>query len=193
VSALVKPGPVAPAPDAARDPKGYERFMCTPYPANVAHDLAQSVPTAEVLPLAEVVAGEAQVVGRLNLLLLLLALAALAAATLGLISTTTATVVERRVEIGLLRSLGASSRQLATLLVTETALISCLGGALGWVIGGAGAVLVRGQTFGQGGAFEPLLLPVAIGLALAVAFFGTIGPLRLALGLDPATVLREQP
>ncbi|MBI1797219.1 MAG: ABC transporter permease [Candidatus Eisenbacteria bacterium] len=193
VSALVKPGPQGPAPDAARDPAGYERYMCTPYPANVAHDLARNLPGAEVLPLAEVVAGEGRVVGRLNLLLLLLALAALAAATLGLVSTTTATVMERRVEIGLLRSLGASSRQLAALLMTETALISCAGGALGWLVGGASAALVRGSTFGAGAAFEQLLLPVAIGLALGVAFLGTIGPLRLALRLDPATVLRGQP
>lgn len=193
LSALVKPGPPGPPPDPERDPAGYERYMCTPYPTNVANDLTQALNGAEVLPLAETVAGEGRVVGRLNLLLLLLALAALAAATLGLISTTTATVVERRVEIGLLRSLGASSRQLATLLVAETALISLAGGLLGWLVGGASAALVRDSTFGQGGTFEPLLLPVALALAVAIAVLGTIGPLRLALRLDPATVLRGQP
>jgi len=49
---------------------------------------------------------------------------------------------------------------------------------------------VRGQTFGQGGAFEPLLLPLSLALALGVAFLGTLAPLRMALRLDPATVLR---
>jgi putative ABC transport system permease protein len=137
-----------------------------------------------------VVAGEGRVVGRLNLLLLLLALAALTAATLGLVSTTTATVVERRVEIGLLRSLGATSRQLGALLMGETALVSLAGGALGWLIGSLAAAAVRGRTFGQGGAFEPLLLPLSLALALGVAFLGTLGPLRVALRLDPAKVLR---
>jgi hypothetical protein len=56
----------------------------------------------------------------------MLALAALVAATLGLVATT-ATVVERRVEIGLLRSLGATARQLAALLMAETALVSLAG------------------------------------------------------------------
>jgi putative ABC transport system permease protein len=190
VSALVRPGPAGPEPDPKRDPAGYERFMCTPFPANVARDLAEQVPGAEVLPLAEVVAGEGQVVGRLNLLLLLLALAALAAATLGLVSTTTATVMERGVEIGLLRSLGATSRQLCTLLMGETMLVSLAGGALGWLLGSLAAAAVRGQTFGQGGALEPLLLPLSLGLALGVAFLGTLAPLRMALRLDPATVLR---
>lgn len=190
LSALVKPGPRRPAPDPARDPAGYERFMCTPYPDNVARDLAEHLPGAEVLALAEVVAGEALVVSRLNFLLLLLALAALAAATLGLIATTTATVVERGVEIGLLRSLGATSRQLAALLMGETALVSLFGGAAGWLLGSLAAALVRGRTFGEGSVLESILLPLALALALAVAFFGTLAPLRMALRLDPSTVLR---
>ena len=190
VSALVRAGPAGPQPDPQRDPVGYERFMCTPFPGNVARDLAEQLQGAEVLPLAEVVAGEGHVVGRLNLLLLLLALAALAAATLGLISTTTATVMERAVEIGLLRSLGATSRQLGTLLMGETALVALAGGTLGWLLGSLAAAAVRGTTFGSGGALEPLLLPLSLALSLGVAFFGTLGPLRMALRLDPATVLR---
>jgi len=193
LSALVKSGPRRPAPDPARDPAGYERFMCTPYPDNVARDLAARLPGAEVLALSEVVAGEALVVSRLNFLLLLLALAALAAATLGLIATTTATVVERGVEIGLLRSLGATSRQLAALLMGETALGSRAGGAAGWLLGSRAAARVRGRTFGEGSVAEPILLPLALSVALAVAFFGTLAPLRMALRLDPATVLRGQP
>ncbi len=193
LSALLKPGPAAPAPDPVRDPAGYERFMCTPYPGNVARDLAEQVPGAEVLALAEVVAGEALVVSRLNFLLLMLALAALAAATLGLVATTTATVVERGVEIGLLRSLGATSRQLAALLMGETTLVSLAGGAIGWLLGSVAAALVRGRTFGEGSLLEPILLPVALSVALAVAFLGTLAPLRMALRLDPSTVLRGQP
>lgn len=190
VSALVRPGPEGPAPDARRDPSGYERYMCTPWPGNVARELASQVPGSEVLPLAEVVAGEGLVVSRLNVLLLLLALAALSAATLGLIATTTATVVERGVEIGLLRSLGATARQLAGLLIAETALVSLAGGALGWLLGSLAAAAVRGRTFGTGAVLEPLLFPLALSLALAVAVVGTLGPLRMALKLDPAAVLR---
>jgi len=193
LSALVRPGPHGPAPDPARDPAGYERFMCTPYPDNVARDLAEQLPGAEVLPLAEVVAGEALVVSRLNFLLLLLALAALAAATLGLIATTSATVVERGVEIGLLRSLGATSRQLAVLLMGETVLVSLAGGAAGWALGSIAAAVVRGRTFGEGSVLEPILLPLALAAALGVAFLGTLAPLRVALRLDPSTVLRGQP
>jgi putative ABC transport system permease protein len=96
-------------------------------------------------------------------------------------------------EIGLLRSLGATSRQLAALLMGETVLVSLAGGAAGWALGSLAAALVRGRTFGEGSVLEPILLPLALSVALAVAFLGTLAPLRMALRLDPSTVLRGQP
>jgi len=195
LSALVKPEPAARGgglrpPDPARDPQGYERYMCTAYPANVARDLALAVPGCEVVPLTELVAGEAGVVWRLNLLMLLLALAALTASTLGLVSTTTAGVVERAREFGLMRALGATSAQLAALLLTESLLVALAGGALGWLLGTATAAAIRGDAFAAPAAAQPLLLPVALLVAAAVAVAGTIGPMRMALRFDPIEALR---
>ncbi|TMQ56440.1 MAG: ABC transporter permease [Candidatus Eisenbacteria bacterium] len=190
MSALVRAPSKKPAPDPKRDPKGYERYMCTSYPVVVARVVAENLAGAEVLPMTEVVTGEGEVVGRLNLLMLLLALAALTASTLGLLSTTTATVVERAVELGLMRALGASAGQIAVLLLGETVLVSLAGGALGFWLGAIAAVAIRGHTFGTASPVQPLLLPLALVLSLALAFLGTLAPLRLALRVDPATVLR---
>lgn len=190
LSALVRPAPRHAPPDPARDPVAFERWMCTAYPANVARDLAAALPGAEVVPITELVAGEAGVVGRLHLLMLLLALAAITASTLGLASTTTATVVERAREFGLMRAMGATSAQLATLLLAETLLVSLLGGALGWVAGTVAAALIRGDAFAAPASAQPLLLPAALAVAACVALAGTLGPLRLALRLDPVQVLR---
>ena len=190
LSALVRPAPRRAPPDAARDPAGFERWMCTAYPANVARDLAAVVPGAEVVPMTELVAGEAGVVYRLHLLMLLLALAAIVASTLGLASTTTATVVERAREFGLMRAMGANSAQLASLLLAETLFVSLAGGALGWLAGTGAAALIRGDAFAAPASAQPLLLPAALAVAAGVALAGTLGPLRLALRLDPVEVLR---
>src|SRR5207249_10694800 len=131
--------------------------------------------------MTEVVAGERMVVGRLNLLMILLALAALTASILGLFSTTTATVLERRVEIRLMRALGAGSSQIAVLLLGETALVSLAGGLLGWTLGSAGAALIRAETFGSGGAAPLLLLPVALVLSLSAGALRTPRAVRLPL------------
>jgi putative ABC transport system permease protein len=190
LSALVKPEPPLAEPDPVRDPKGFERWECTAYPSNLASTFRERLVGADVLPMSEVLAGEGRVVERLDLLMVLLGLAALTASTLGLLSTTAATVVERRVEIALMRSLGATSRQLGALLFGETLLVAVLGGALGWVVGSVLARLVHGGSFGAGGTIHPLLLPVAVLLAAGVATLGTLGPLRVALRIEPARVLR---
>jgi putative ABC transport system permease protein len=190
VSALVLPKPSRPAPDATRDPKAYEKFMCAPYPDHVANDLHQQLDGADVRPMSELVAGEGEVVSRLNRLMLLLALAALAASALGVFSTATAGVVERRIELGLLRALGAGSGQIAGLLLGETLLVSAAGGVLGFLLGVAGAAAIRGRTFGHALDFPAALLPVALLVSVALALAGTLGPLRAALRVDPARVLR---
>jgi len=189
MSALVAAEPRMPAPDRARDPAGYEKFMCTAYPTNVAHEIQQHLHGAEVVPMTEAVAGEARVVARLNLLMLLLALAALTASTLGLLSTSMATVLERATELALMRALGASAMQITTLLLTETLIVSLAGGALGWGTGTAVAAAIRGDAFAAPAAAQPLLLPLALVLAALVALLGTFAPLRSALRMPPVEVL----
>ena len=188
MSALVRPGPRTPPPDAARDPKGYERYMCTAYPTVVAAEVAALLPGVEVIPATERISGEAHIVTRLTLLMVLLTGAALTASTLGLLSTTTATVVERSTELALLRAIGASPGQLAALLLGETALVALAGGLVGWALGSLAADVMRGGSLGAG-TFQPVLLPVALLIAGLVGILGTLAPLRMALRVDPARVL----
>jgi putative ABC transport system permease protein len=190
LSALVLAPARKPPPDPQSDPIGYESHMCTAYPEVVARDLTGSLQDAEVIPMTEVVAGEGAVVTRLNVLMILLALAALTSSVLGLLATSTTTVVERMNELGLLRAIGAAPRQIAVLLLYETLLVSTAGGFCGWLLGLVAARLIRGDTFGTSFSPSPLLLPLAIVLALVVAAAGTLGPLRAALRLDAAAVLR---
>lgn len=190
MSALLRPSTHAPPPDAKRDPKGYERYMCTAYPEVVAADVAALIPGSDVLPATERIAGEAHIVTRLTLLMILLTGAALTASTLGLLSTTTATVVERSSELALLRAIGASPGQLGALLLGETAIVSLAGGLVGWGLGSVVAIAIRGGSLGGHGAFQPVLLPVALAIAALVGFLGTLAPLRIAMRLDPAKVLR---
>jgi putative ABC transport system permease protein len=190
LSALVKAPTRKPPPDPKSDPVGYERYFCTAYPSVVARDLSSAIPGSEVVPMTEIVAGEGAVVRRLNVLMVLLALAALTASVLGLLSTSTAAVVERSAELGLLRAIGAAPRQIATLLATEGFLLALGGGVLGWFFGALAARAIRGDVFGTASTPSPLLLPLALALALIVTAIGTAGSLRLALRIDAARVLR---
>jgi len=79
--------------------------------------------------------GADRVLGRLYALLAL----AVVIGVLGVANTLTLSVTERTRELGLLRALGLTSRQLRTLIRVESALIALVGGVLGiaggWLLG----------------------------------------------------------
>jgi len=189
VSALIKPG-FPPAPDASRDPKGFERWSCTPYVTSVAYELDRGLPGVEARPVRQLVEAEGVIVHRLNLLMLLLTLAALVGAALGVTSTMTAMVVERTPEIALARALGATRAAIGGLLVSEAVLIALAGGLVGGIVGIGLAQIAGRAAFGLSVPFHPLVLPLGLLVALAVAGAGSWAPLRRAWRLSPAEGLR---
>lgn len=120
-----------------------------------------------------------------------------------LVATTLATsVVQRRAWIALLRSLGASRRQLARALVTEAAAIGLAGGLLGVLLGWLGArVAVTGvsatvATVVEGAVagaveLEPAWVVLGVGLGLVASVAAAILPLREALRTPPVQGLRS--
>lgn len=101
-------------------------------------------------------------------------------------------VSQRRGEIGLLKAIGASSRQIMLLFMGEAGLLSLLGGGMGLAIGLAGTALIHW--------FYPVL-PVAAPLWVIVAsltvcigcgmLFGIL-PARRAAQLDPVAALARR-
>ena len=112
---------------------------------------------------------------------------ALLIAVLGIVNTLALSVIERTREVGLLRAIGVTRRQLRWMITLESVVISSLGAVLGVVLGiGFGLALltaVRDEgldviavPFGQVGVF--LVLSIVIGVLAAVL------PARRAARLD---------
>ena len=100
------------------------------------------------------------------------------------------TILERRNEVGLMKSLGASNATVASLFLTEAGLLALAGALIGFL---AGAVLAHrvGQTvFRSAIDVQPVVLAVVICAAFLVTFLGSIGAVRKAMQFDPAVVLR---
>jgi putative ABC transport system permease protein len=110
----------------------------------------------------------------------------------GILTIMTIAVSERRAEIGLLRALGASRRQVLALFVGEAVVLSALGGGLGIALGAGGAWLLG------------LLLPalpthtpwsyalLALVLSAAIGLLAGALPAYRASRLDPVASLRAE-
>ncbi len=113
----------------------------------------------------------------LGLVTALLGLAVLIA-VLGIVNTLALSVIERTREIGLLRAVGMSRRQLRRTIRLESVIISVFGALLGLVVGVVfGAALVRAL---KDDGISTLVIPVEQ-LALYVVLAGVVGVLAAVL------------
>ena len=179
-----------------RDPRGmtpreYETWYCTAYPSSVAFQLQQALPEARAQVVHGVTAATADVLGKLRGVLLALCVVALLGAALGVTATMTATVLERRLEAGLLVAIGAARRRVVLFFLSEAALLGGLGGLAGGGLGLAAGRLLGAGALGVRVPWTPVLLPFAVLLGLVVAVAASSLPVSRALGRYPAALLKR--
>ena len=193
VSALTKPEDAF----ARKDPKSmtpaeFDRWYCTPYISAIALQIQQELPGTDVRVIRRVAEGEGQVLSRVQMLLWLVTGAALLAAALAVGASAAASVIERRLEIGLMKALGAGSGMVGFLLAAEQLLLAFVGGGIGYALGIVLARLVGQKIFGAAPEPRVLVFLVVIGLAALVTLLGSAIPLRRASRIEPAPILRGE-
>ena len=133
---------------------------------------------------------ESDLLERMRRLMALVTAAALISAGLCAFGTLTDVALERRRDIALLKSLGASRLDVVRLFASESLAIGALGGLLGWLIGVCFAELIGRTVFHASIALRPGVPLLVLGLSIGVAAIAGLGPIRLALAVEPATALR---
>jgi putative ABC transport system permease protein len=179
-------------------PKDHEIWYCRPYANSIAYQIREAIPGAQAEQVRRVEQSEGNVLARISGLMWLVSAAALLAAGFAVSAAMATAILERRGEIGLMRSLGASKGAIALLFYAETGLLALFAGALGYLAGSGLAAWLGARIFagdgvstGIGPILNPVLLPVVVALALVVAIAGSTPSIRTALKLNPSTILRE--
>jgi putative ABC transport system permease protein len=193
VSALTKPADSL----ADRDPKSltpteYDRWFCSPYISSISYQIKQVLPGTDVRAIRRVADSEGRILSRVSTLLWIVTLAALIAAALAIAATSAAAVLERRVEIGVMKAIGATNAAVTMLFLTEHLTLALIGGAVGFAIGTVLAWFLGASVFGAPGLPEFILLPIVLGLAVLVALVGGLIPLRRVAHVAPALILRGE-
>jgi putative ABC transport system permease protein len=111
-----------------------------------------------------------------------LAVVAVIVAALGIVNTLTMGVVERIREIGILRAIGMSRRQVMRMVVVEATILGIVGVLIGSVAGlAAGAMLLQlGGGLQNPGGIPWLPISVAAALGLVLPAIAAIYPARMA-------------
>jgi putative ABC transport system permease protein len=168
VSALTKPEDDF----ARRDPRTMsaemlERWSCTPYANSIAHQIAEAIPNVQAEQIRQVAQNEGALLGRISGLMLLVTVGALVAAMLAVSAAMATTLFERRREVGLMKSLGADNGMVATLFLSEAAILGVFGGLAGFALGALMAKRIGMTVFQSEVPLQPVLLPYIVLLGLA--------------------------
>lgn len=135
---------------------------------------------------------EADLLERTRRLMIYVTIGVLLAAGLCAFGTLTDLALERRREIALLKTLGASSRDVIEQFGGESLVVGLLGGALGWWMGIAASRVIGREVFHSAIAIHWDLFPIVLLVSVAVALAAATGPIRLALAVEPAPALRGE-
>jgi putative ABC transport system permease protein len=137
-----------------------------------------------------------------DLALALIGLIALTTASLGIVNTMVMSILERRKEIGILKSLGADDRDIRILFLAESAVIGFLGTTggiiFGWIISRIASIVAQAFMKRQGiPAIDLFSTPVwlillALAIGVSVSVIAGYYPASRASRIDPVEALRNE-
>ena len=133
--------------------------------------------------------------GQINTLLaliyVLLALSVIVS-LFGIVNTLILSIYERTRELGMLRAIGTSRRQIRQMIRYESVITSLIGGILGLVVGVVGAVLVTSLALSGSGYVQSFPIGTLVVLLFVAALAGLVAaqlPARRAARLDVLAAL----
>jgi putative ABC transport system permease protein len=159
---------------------------------DIVGQISARIPHAKVSAIQQSVRARSETVERLTRFSAVVSAVVLAIGALMIFTTMMGSVIERTKEIGVLRAIGFRRTHIIKGLMIEVAVISLLGGLLGW---GAGllASWVALPYFAETRVvfeFQPVLAIAAIVAGLVIGTISSFYPIVRASRLDPSEAVR---
>lgn len=180
---------------AYKDPKEmsrleYEKWYCTGYVTSIAKQIEEVVSNSRAKPIWQIAEAEGKVLDRMSLLVYLLSGASLFASILGVSTTMIAALLRRIDEIALMKAIGADRVQIIGIFLLEALTIGTIGGVLGYISSLWIAKYIGIKVFGSALEGRAILFPLSIMTGLIISIGGSFLPIKRALSIKPALVLK---
>jgi putative ABC transport system permease protein len=167
--------------------------LCNACPVDAfVEEIQANIPYVEARSVKQLVSAEINILDKISNMMFLVTIVALIASALGVMTTMITSVIERQKEIGLMKSVGAENKKIISLFLSEATIIGILGGILGYLIGIILSQFIGYSVFSMSITPRYEVIPISIGLSIGVALLASILPVRRAVKVEPAIVLRGE-
>ncbi len=167
--------------------------LCNACPLkDIAEIIEGEINGVEVLTVKQIAKAEMDTLDLIQNLVGLITVVSLVASIMAVTTTMSLSVVERRKEIGLMKAVGALHSEIALLFLGEGVLIALAGGILGFALGALLSQFIGDFVFESSIMVRWWMLPVSLALSFGIVLISMVLPIRKALTVDPAIVLRGE-
>jgi putative ABC transport system permease protein len=141
------------------------------------------------------------IIGILQLVLVAIASIALVVASIGIMNTMLTSVMERTREIGIMKAIGATNKDIMSIFIIEGMLVSSIGGVIGIILGVFGSqgltmILNSFMMIGGSSNLTPVITPMSVVMAvtvsLIVGILSSLYPAWKAARMSPIEAVRYE-
>lgn len=154
--------------------------------------LRAALPGARVEPVRQIVEAEANVLEKTRGALLGATTIVIVLATMCLLATLTASVLNRRKDFAVMKALGASQGTVSAFFLAETTALGVLGSVAGFALGVGLAMWIGQANFHAAVAPRWGVFPVVLGGTLLMAGAAALLPMTMLRRVQPASLLRGE-
>lgn len=153
--------------------------------------LRQEFPDLDVRPIRQFTEAQSKIYSRISGLLNFTVALVLVLTGLCVMAAMTNVEMERKTDVGLMKSIGGATRRILRLFLAEAALLGLIGGLLGAAAGIAISIALGKAVFGIAARPRLIVYPVAVALTILVAIASSY-PLRRLGSVRPASIFRGE-
>jgi len=151
-----------------------------------------SLPGVRAIAVQQIAETEMNLMSKVNRFMLALAGITLVVGSFGVVNTMMSSVHERIRDIGIMKAVGASRRQIMKMFFYEALAVGLVGGVFGYVLGSLLSYVIGPLIFEDLAVSYVLqYLPAAMGIAILVAAVASVYPAYRASKISVADSLRS--